>query len=290
MEKGVFNRDKTVWIGVYGLEPTVEMYIAHSMEFLKEIKRVLRNDGVCFWNLGDSYNGSGGCHKEHHKNDAGFQGKLDPLKAGPGTNDDNLKPKDLCLIPERFAIAAQQQGWWVRSRIAWVKPNPMPESVRDRPTDSWEHIWMLTKSARYYWDIDAAREPSIDEESYTGRRPRNAGRMNKYDPNNYQFHGSIDDNGKLKSGQIYPTRNLRSVWEFPTAPYPEAHFATFPPELPKRCILAATKPGDIVLDPFTGSGYTLQVAAELGRKAVGYEISTEYCELIVKRNRQAVLI
>jgi DNA modification methylase len=141
------------WKGAYGLEPTPEMYVQHTIEILREIRRVLRRNGVCFLNLGDSYAGSGSPGGDF-RNGKGGDEYLRPYNRKGGT----LKPKDLCLIPFRVAIAAQEDGWWVRSDIIWSKPNPMPESVTDRPTNSHEYILMLTKSARYYWDADAVRE------------------------------------------------------------------------------------------------------------------------------------
>ncbi len=221
-----------------GLEPTPELYIQHLIEILREIKRVLRPDGVVFWNIGDSYAGSGGTGNQFGQIDRG----LDIVRPVKPIN--SLKPKDLCLIPERFALAAQQDGWYIRSRICWNKPNSMPESVRDRPTDSWEHIWMLTKSARYYYDAEAVREPIA--ESTIGRVPVDFGGAKgreyipkKDDPNfrngSEQWGRTFDYRVSCASG-----RNLRSVWTFPTAPYKGAHFATFPEALPDRCIKAAT--------------------------------------------------
>jgi len=251
------------WKGSYGLEPTPEMYIEHTIEILREIRRVLRKDGVVFWNIGDSYAGSNS-GKGDYREKRGLQkdiydyehpqakaGKWDKWRRGVGGEQHGvslsgipiapgLKPKDLCLIPFRVAIAAQEDGWWVRSVIIWSKPNPMPESVTDRPTESHEYILMLTKSKNYYWDADAVREPSIDDESYTGRRPRNINTIGLRDPEHYAFMGSVNHNGKLRFGQSYPQRNIRSVWEFPTQPYPEAHFAVFPEKLPEICIKAAT--------------------------------------------------
>ena len=209
----------TEWGCAYGLEPTPELYIEHTVEILNEIKRVLRKDGVVFWNLGDSYYASG------------------QKQIGYNDEDTKLKPKDLCLIPFKVAIAVQEAGWWVRSVIIWSKPNPMPESVTDRPTESHEYILLLTKSSKYYWDADAVRESHLE--------PWRSGREeNRWSPN-------ISSNEKLVQGgygkgkythRIYNPagRNIRSVWEFPTQPYPEAHFAVFPEKLPETCIKAAT--------------------------------------------------
>jgi DNA modification methylase len=292
----------SAWRGSFGLEPTPELYIAHSMQFLKEIYRVLRKDGTVFWNLGDSYAGSckGG-------NDYGGKGRADSSMYGEVVKSKRncsrfgggnlpasgyLKPKDLCLIPFRFALAAQEAGWWVRSVIIWSKNNPMPESVKDRPTESHEYIFLLTKSANYYWNQEAVRE------NFTDDRAGNPGAYKWSYANNLETGEGVRGKGgpstKLQTegwnadGAI-AGRNLRSVWEFSTQPYREAHFATFPEALPKKCIMAGTKEGDTVLDPFGGSGTTAKVAKDLGRTAVIYEISTEYYDLILKRNRQLAL-
>jgi len=265
------------WRGSFGLEPTPEMYVAHTVEILREIRRVLRKDGVVFWNIGDSYTGSGvhsGGSDKQRSNNGAVNTYIQP-KTG-----DTLKPKDLCLIPFRVAIAAQEDGWWVRSVIIWSKPNPMPESVQDRPTESHEYILMLTKSAKYYWDIDAVREAL--------RYPDRI-----YNPDVSQHKTKpLKDNGNRTTGGLHDGRtqytnpngrNLRSVWEFPTQPYPEAHFAVFPEALPKKCIMAASKEGDTILDPFAGSGTVGKVAKSLGRKAILYDLSSEYCAMAKKR-------
>lgn len=319
------GEQEVVWndadISAYGLENNLFDYIEHTVEVLKEIRRVLRPDGCVFWNIGDSYAGSGGTGNQFGQIERG----LDTVK--PSRPSGILKPKDLCLIPFRIAIAAQEAGWWVRSVIIWNKPNPMPESVKDRPTEAHEYILMLTKSANYYWNQEAVLEPIA--ESTIGRGPvafgGTKGREYNPDPSDPNFRngseqwgriydyqksarkmtdadksvggngsgfrghsGNYDANGNLLGNPL--GRNIRSVWTFPTHPYPEAHFATFPEELPERCIKAGSKEGDLVLDPFAGSGTTLWVAKRLGRKAVGYELSSEYCELIINRNRQQVLI
>lgn len=220
------DMDFTDWHGQFGLEPTIDQYVQHSVEILRECKRILRPDGVCFWNIGDSYAGSGkGIGSDHGK--AIFSD--DDIVKLPVP--DGIKPKDLCLIPFRVALAAQADGWWVRSDIIWNKPNPMPESVQDRPTDAYEHIFMFTKSARYYWDIEVVRQPySLN---------RWGGDI--YDGAVKEYTGK-EDNGLDRERNCYPDTgaNLRNVWTFPTQPYKGAHFATFPQELPERCIKAAT--------------------------------------------------
>lgn len=232
------------WRGAYGLEPTIEMYVAHSVEILRECRRVLRPDGVLFWNLGDSYhNGDKGGYRAGR---LGLRSELQKSNMAaniPGAPNRNpqagLKPKDLCLMPARVALAAQadvsvrngvKQSWWVRSVIVWAKPNPMPESVTDRPTDAYEHILMLTKSERYFWDADAVREPSTGNTHSRGDGdggPKAAERGT---------HEGWPDGTRA----VLADRNLRNVWTFPTQPYAGAHFATFPEEIPRRCILAAT--------------------------------------------------
>jgi DNA modification methylase len=228
------------WRGAYGLEPTVEMYVEHSIQILRELRRVLRKDGVLFWNIGDCYhNGDKGGYR---KGRLGLRSEIQKSNmAGdiPGAPNRNpqlgLKNKDLVLMPFRVALAAQADGWWVRSIIVWAKPNPMPESVTDRPTDAYEHILMLTKSARYFWDADAVREKATEESLEKLARDKPAGGKNA------EFYMAGKENAGNSCG-LSPggTRNLRNVWEFPTQPYAGAHFATFPEELPRRCILAAT--------------------------------------------------
>jgi len=216
------------WKGAFGLEPTPELYVQHTIEILREVRRVLRKDGVCFWNIGDSYGSSGGFDKQDWNR--GIGGKS--MHLGRAKSQGILKPKDLCLIPFRIAIAAQQDGWWVRSVIIWNKPNPMPESVTDRPTNSYEFILMLTKSKKYYWDADAVRESyqpsSLERIKYplTGSKQGDK----SWAVNNENWADRFSSIG----------RNLRDVWTFPTQPYPEAHFAVFPEKLPELCIKAAT--------------------------------------------------
>ncbi len=229
---GAFCQLCGAWRGAYGLEPTPELYVEHTVEYLRAIRRVLRKDGVVFWNIGDSYAGS----MKGVSGDKAYGGPKQQTNAGsiglPVQDWGSLKSKDLVLIPFRVALAAQADGWWVRSVIIWSKPNPMPESVKDRPTNSHEYILMLTKSGSYYWDQDAVREPARD----WGIRDRSNWSARVNAPSYGQKPHMGGENGNYaQSG-----RNLRSVWEFPTQPYPEAHFAVFPTELPRRCIKAAT--------------------------------------------------
>ena len=211
----------------YGLEPTPEMYVRHTIEILREIRRVLRKDGVVFWNIGDSYaNDTKWGGQSGGKNSTSAAGGYPRERTHTGQ-----KSKDLCLIPFRIAIAVQDDGWWVRSVIIWSKPNPMPESVTDRPTESHEYILMLTKSARYYWDQEAVREKQTGNAHSRGRGNGDED-YNKARDSYKGFSSTLKD---LPAG-----RNLRSVWSFPTKPFPEAHFAVFPEKLPELCIKAAT--------------------------------------------------
>jgi DNA modification methylase len=233
------------WRGAYGLEPSIALYVQHTIEILQAIRRVLRKDGVCFWNLSDSYSGSGGPGGDYNSGGLREGQPKVPRQSfrrdREVTGDDivnrviGLKPKDLCLIPQRVAIAAQEAGWWMRSIIIWSKPNPMPESVRDRPTTSHEYVLMLTKSASYYWDSEAVKELSTKHPTdWENGSPKRISKLRG------ELGGKNVEPGKEAFRAISAVRNLRSVWTFPTQPTPEAHFATYPEELPKRCILAAS--------------------------------------------------
>lgn len=295
------------WRGHYGLEPTPQMYIEHSMEFLDAIWRVLKKSGTVFWNLGDSWAGSNNGSNDYREKN-GLGGKTRPeVYKGQGTakpayheahiygprvprNKNSLKPKDMALIPFRFALAAQERGWWVRSTIIWAKNNPMPESVRDRPTDAHEYIFLLTKSARYYWNRDAVREPLAESTLADGR---NTTGRHTYKDSKYEAENSPDKPSWYRAKAfVNPQggRNIRSVWSINTQPYAEAHFATFPLEIPQTCIKAGCPEDGIVLDPFAGAGTTLWAAKTLGVKSIGIELSEAYCKLAIERIRQQVLL
>lgn len=259
--------------GQLGLEPTPDEFVASMVAVFREVRRVLRSDGTCFVNLGDSYNGSGpsGGNGKQYTN-VGSQATTVKAVAG-------LKPKDLIGIPWRVALALQTDGWYLRSDIIWAKPNPMPESVTDRPTKSHEYLFLLSKSEKYYFDSEAVREPLTpgSEERYaapfvdiktgtTGTRETRSVR-----------------NGKPVMLDVPSGRNIRTVWTIPTESYPGSHFATFPRKLVEPCIKAGSKPGDIVLDPFIGSGTTIVVANALGRHGIGIDLSREYLGLAAKR-------
>ncbi len=235
------------WYGAFGLEPTPERYVANTVEILREIRRVLRPDGVIWWNLGDSYAGSG--QGWQHKDGGSIQRKwLESYGTGrpPGyissVTPSGLKPKDLTLVPARVALAAQADGFWVRAMVIWEKVNCMPESVKDRPTESHEYILLLSRSERYFYDADAVREPH--QAASLQRVQQKWADSTKYDEDSAPEHQHSWQRGQRDMGQnCHPAgRNLRSVWRFATIPYMGAHFAVFPPELPRRCILAGSPP------------------------------------------------
>lgn len=276
--------------GQIGLEATPDAYVQKMVEVFREVKRVLRDDGTCWLNLGDSYSGSGkGCMGDGTPSDRGSakQGTNRGTAVGvfPET-ESGLKPKDLVGIPWRVAFALQADGWYLRSDIIWHKPNPMPESVTDRPTKSHEYMFLLTKSERYFYDHEAIQEALTRPDEGERKTPARFGGADKFVEAKKQ--------SRLHSGNEYlgtanGKRNKRTVWTIATQPYAEAHFATFPPKLIEPCILAGSRPGDVVLDPFAGAGTTLYVAKELGRQFIGIELNPNYIGLIEKRLAQGVL-
>ena len=269
--------------GQIGLEQTPEQYIAAMVEVFRCVRDVLADDGTLWLNLGDSYGAVGGNtyagFNERWSGTGGAGSKQDATLAGVTDRKINtgLKPKNLLGIPWRVALALQDDGWVLRQDIIWHKPNPMPESVRDRCTKAHEYIFLLSKSERYYFDSEAMKEPAAQPERVRNDKiGGNKGDDVHHSPGG-QFTGSA-------------TRNRRSVWTVATRPYSGAHFATYPPELIEPCILAGSRPGDTVLDPFMGSGTTAQVAQDLGRKAIGCELNPQYVTLQTERVAQMGLV
>ena len=293
--------------GQLGCEPTLAEHIDRMVEVFDEVRRVLKPDGVCWVNYGDCYattpNGRSAADTNASGNDdRTFRDK--PFSTIQGL----LKPKDLCMVPNRFAIAMQDSGWWVRSEIIWAKPNPMPESIRDRPATAHEKIFMFTKCGRYHYDAGAVRIKLKSEGAYKvpdgwdtgpgahgaihragrkkgapatdkqrGHSRRHAGFNDRWDAMSREEQR---DNGRsLRNYEPAPVQ----VWEIPTRGFKGAHFATFPPELVRRCLLASLRPGDAVLDPFAGAGTTGLVADKFGADATPIEINSEYCDLIRAR-------
>lgn len=292
--------------GQIGLEPTLDQFISRIVDVFREVRRVLREDGVCWVNMGDGYVQSGGFGRQGEtgqRSDRRFTATRDfaAFQNGVRRPPVGLKPKDLIGQPWRLAFALQSSGWWLRQDIIWHKPNPMPESVRDRCTKAHEYVFMLTKSERYYWDAEAMKEPVSGTSNPRVSKVAAAKIQAARDGGIQATHANPDGHGvnpkaAIERFQVASTstlkqavclqvenRNRRSVWSIPSEPYSEAHFATFPTELPRRCILASTRPGDTVLDPFGGSGTTGMVAVELGRSAILCELNPAYAEMARRR-------
>jgi DNA modification methylase len=265
--------------GQIGLEETPEAFVERLVTVFREVRRVLRDDGTLWLNLGDSYVGttSKGDYRDP-KNPNGRTGQITSVNA----KVIGLKPKDLVGIPWRVAFALQADGWYLRSDIVWHKPNAMPESVRDRPTKAHEYIFLLTKSDRYYYDVDAVREPYTNVAtgaSATFKRSHSK-RSAVICPNSNSATHRPD-----RTDNVYGHggRNRRTVWSVPTRPFRGAHFATFPPELVEPCVLAGCPEGGTVLDPFFGAGTTGLVALRSGRNFIGVELNPEYAEIAKTR-------
>ena len=260
-----------------GLESTPDAYVEQLVAVFREVRRVLTDDGTLWLNLGDSYAGSG-------KGPAGNLGKKNDERNMTHTSatqniPHGLKPKDLVGIPWRVAFALQADGWYLRSDIIWHKPNPMPESVTDRPTKSHEYVFLLSKAERYFYDAEAIQEPCLNTPEQQIAKRNKAPHKGQTDPGGMrETTGGFD-----KITKVYEVRNARSVWTIATQPFSGAHFAVFPEALPERCIKAGSATGDTVLDPFTGSGTTGQVAIQLGRSFVGCELNPAYADLARKR-------
>jgi DNA modification methylase len=292
--------------GQMGLEATLAEHIEVLVRVFREVWRVLKPTGCVWLNYGDCYatkpNGrSAAKTKEAGTDDRTFRDK--PFSTVGG----GIKAKDLCMIPARLAIALCDDGWWVRSKVVWHKPNPMPESVRDRPATSYEEIFLLTKKARYFWNKEGAKEPAApasvarwnqDVEKQKGSKRANGGRKSNGTmkavggPRASDFQGdrkrgvpprhadatNSDRNGLNDVGRGY-MRNMRNVWTIAPKPFKEAHFATFPPAIPEKCIKAACPDGGLVLDPFGGAGTTALVAHQMGRDAVLIELNPDYVDI-----------
>ena len=285
--------------GQIGLEKTPAEYVAALVEVFEGVRELLADDGVLWLNLGDSYTGSANNGGEASKTMQGTQaatGKNLPSKGGAG-----LKPKDLMGMPWRVAFALQAAGWYLRQDIIWHKPNPMPESVTDRCTKAHEYLFLLTKSQRYFFDAEAIKEQAVkgatNSNFHTGKtaehqlgrastKPRKSNSTNDSAVPGATEHSGLHREGTEREPE---NRNRRSVWTVPTQPYSGAHFAVFPAALIEPCILAGSRPGDLVLDPFMGSGTTAQVAQQLGRQWIGCELNTEYAPLQQARTAQAAL-
>lgn len=267
--------------GQIGLEESPEAFVAKLVDVFREVRRLLKDDGTCWINLGDSYSGSGkgwgGGSISEARNQCEIIGNDKGSFVPAGT-----KPKDLIGIPWMVAFALRADGWYLRSDIIWHKPNPMPESVTDRPTKAHEYIFLLSKSREYFYDIDAVREEQKGSSLERLKRGWNGDGQRGY-PGGVQNHLK-DYMGKTDEEiAALPGRNKRSVWTVATRPYADAHFATYPPDLIEPCILAGSAVGDTVLDPFNGAATTGIVALKHGRKYIGCELNPAYVELSHRR-------
>ena len=295
--------------GQIGLEETPDAFVKKIVEVFREVKRVLRDDGTLWLNLGDSYyNYRPGKGQALVKQSVSNTEQDLPKKcARRGNILEGLKEKDLIGIPWRVAFALQADGWYLRQDIIWHKPNPMPESVTDRCTKAHEYIFLLSKSAKYYFDNEAIKEPlaassvtrlsqpNLENQKGSDRVPgKTNGNMKAVRFGGNKYGDDDSKESRTKSGNEWEnksgTRNRRSVWTVTTKPYKGAHFATFPPDLIEPCILAGCPVGGIVLDPFGGSGTTAMVARNHGRKSVLCELNEKYIRLAMKRIEQGVLL
>ena len=257
-----------------GLEPTYQEHIQNIVELFRAMKPKLKDSATIWLNYGDSYAATvnGTKAKDIKNDDRGFVDK--PFSTIQGS----IKPKDLVMIPNRIAIALQDDGWWIRSEIIWHKPNPMPESTKDRPTQCHEKIWLITKSKKYYYDADAIREP-VAQGTITRLSEKNL----KNQKGSSRGNGGMRSNGNMKAVGNIETKNKRNVWTITTKPCKEAHFATFPKDLIEPCIKAGCPENGIVFDPFGGAGTTAIVAKLLNRKSIMSELNPEYIEIAKKR-------
>ena len=263
-----------------GLEQTPDEYIANLVAVFRECKRILRDDGTLWVNIGDSYTSMKSRYSQKAQSlnggksqDNEFQGNKTDLYHHPELG---LKDKDLIGIPWMLAFALRADGWYLRQDIIWAKPNPMPESVKDRCTKSHEYIFLLSKSAKYYYDNEAVKEKGVMESSGSDQRDTS------------ETHGLGGGNSGINDAKRrmklelqsngYVMRNKRDVWTVTTKPYKGAHYATFNPDLIKPCILAGAPEGGIVFDPFVGSGTTAATAIQLGRKGIGIDLSFKYLQ------------
>ncbi len=311
--------------GQIGLEETPERYLDRLVQVFREVRRVLRDDGTLWLNMGDSYAGSWGAQGRQgstgqmadrsvisHRQISAAPRKQS--RTGSTLHLAGIKAKDLMGMPWMLAFALRADGWWLRSSIVWSKPNPMPESIRDRPTSAHELVFLLSKRPRYFYDAEAIKEDALTEE-WPGIGPQHAAERDRgeaYKPMRVptgwgtekgRHHGTVHKNGRRTSAPkgsfagkgpaheggheafraVVPKRNARNVWTIATQPFTGAHFATMPPALVERCVKAGSRVGDLVLDPFGGAGTTGLVALEQQRGATLIELNPDYADLARRR-------
>jgi site-specific DNA-methyltransferase (cytosine-N4-specific) len=297
-------------VGQLGAETSVHEYVANMVALFAELRRVLADDGTLWLNLGDSYSSAGGKTGVGVKARVGNTLKQRDSRTRPASD---APAKNLLGIPWRVAFGLQADGWILRSDIIWHKPNPMPESVTDRPTKSHEYMFLLSKSPKYFYNAAAIAEPVTDStvarlsQDVSGQRGssrangggKSNGTMKAVGAGSWrdrEYDQSMLPEGMQQSGKKGrprgsvdtggDTRNARTVWSIPTVPFGEAHFAVYPPELIRPCILAGSRPGDTILDPFSGSGTTGMVATQEGRKYVGIDLNSDYLDLSLRTRFQ----
>jgi DNA modification methylase len=270
--------------GQIGLDTSPSAYVDALVSVFGGVRRTLRDDGTCWLNLGDSYANDG---KWGGHTGGKHVAALHCSPIGRNKRYTGLKPKDLIGVPWRVAFALQADGWYLRSDIIWSKPNPMPESVQDRPTKAHEYLFLLSKSPRYFYDGAAIREPYTGQatKDYAGTGAQNASDVKRRIVDKQRGHGrrhaGFNDrwDAMPKDEQQMTGANKRSVWQIATHPFPGAHFAVMPEKLVEPCILAGSRPGDLVLDPFTGAGTVGAVAIRHQRSFVGVELNPAYVEI-----------
>ena len=262
--------------GQLGLEPTFQEYINKLCDIFDEVKRVLKKEGTCWVNVGDTYGTQGGQNRKTDKDYSKYDSiKLKNREIGSVLLKEPNMHKNLCNIPARFSIEMQNRGWILRNEIIWHKPNCMPSSAKDRFTVDFEKVFFFVKNKKYWFETQY--EPSVDKESYEGRRKRHS----------YESYG--DSTLKIRQGfnnivgKTYPNRNKRCVWTITTHSFKEAHFATYPEKLCEIPIKAGCPVGGVVLDPFFGAGTTGVVAKKLGRDFIGIELNPEYIKIAEAR-------
>lgn len=287
--------------GQLGLEPTVAEWLANMVGVFRLVRDVLADDGTLWVNMGDGYNAGTSAKRKAPKSGVDVGGWKDAeIDGGARLNEPTLKRKDLIGQPWRLAFALQEDGWYLRRDVIWHKPNAMPETVNDRPATAHEYLFLLAKRPTYYYDAEAIKEPVTGGAHARGNGVNSKIKIHGGWETQKGAHGNFHRDGRgdpeyrarqnpsfsAAVSDLVDSRNKRSVWTVPTAPFTDAHFATFPPALIEPCILAGSRVGDLVLDPFMGSGTTAQVAQALGRRWIGCELNPDYVLMQAGRTAQ----
>jgi DNA modification methylase len=266
--------------GQVGAEASVAEYVDGMVGLFRELRRALTDDGTLWLNLGDSYS-AGGMSNPSSSSTLGGGKDRGASSYSISRRNRDIPPKNLLGVPWRVALALQADGWILRSDIIWHKPNPMPESVTDRPTKAHEYLFLLAKSPKYFYDAEAIKDKSLESGREVKEYKTDAKRAAKGDDQRTAPRGGM---------KVADLKNKRTVWTVATRPFGGSHFAVYPPELIRPCVLAGSRPGDTILDPFSGSGTTGMVATQEGRKYIGIDLNSDYLDLSLKtRFAQPVL-